>query len=329
MVTDADMHLTNVDEVYRAREITAPVTRVTPLLDDMRLDTAVNASVHVKAEHMQRTGSFKFRGIYHRVARCSGEQRARGIITMSSGNAAQALAMTARLFDCPCTVVTFPDTAATKLAAVRSLGAEVVFGGDTVDELMATCRELVERRGLQFVHPFDDPEVIAGHGSMALELLEAGGDYDAVLVPTSGGGLLSATALVYKQLSPGTRLFGVQPADACGIYRSFNAGKIVDDTPDTIADGLRAERPGVHNFALIQRYVDDILLVPDDRILPAMALVWNTLRTAIEPSAAVGIALLMSEAQRFRGMKVGVITTGCNVDPALLVTACQSPGGNN
>ena len=319
---EIELNLPGMDAVYRARERSGSVTRVTPLLDDVRLDAALGARVRVKAEHMQRTGSFKFRGLYNRVACLEDAQRARGLVTMSSGNAAQALALAAKLFDCPCTVVTFPDTAPTKLSSVRALGAEIVFGGDSADELLATSMALVEQRGLQFVHPFDDPDVIAGHASMALEMLEAGGGFDAVLVPTSGGGLLSATALVCKHLAPDTRIVGVQPADACGIYQSFMQGHIVSHEPRTIADGLRAQRPGERNFALIQRYVDDILLVDDAHILPAMALVWNTLRTAIEPSAAVGIALLMTD-RRFRGMNVGVVTTGCNVDPSLLVSACQ------
>jgi threonine dehydratase len=242
---------------------------------------------------------------------------------MSSGNAAQALALAARIFACPCTVVTFPDAAANKLASVRALGADIVFGGNTSSQLAATCHELCEQHGLQFVHPFDDPDVIAGHASMALELHETEEALDAILVPASGGGLLSATALAFKHLAPTTKVFGVQPEDACGIHKSFVAGKILSHEPNTIADGLRAQSPGIHNFALIQQHVDDILLVSEQSILRAMALAWDTLRILIEPSAAVGIALLMID-DRFRDMRVGVITTGCNVEPAMLVEARKS-----
>lgn len=284
----------------------------------------MGATVYVKAEHLQRTGCFKFRGIFHKVASLSDQQRANGLVTMSSGNAAQALAMAARYFDCPCTVVTFPDTVAAKLAPIRALDADIVFGGNTVDELYAACQTLVAERGLAFVHPFDDPDVIAGHGSLALELHDAVDTLDAVLVPTSGGGLLSATALVYKHIAPDTKIYGVQPADACGIYKSVATGKIVAHPPRTIADGLRAHQPGACNFALIERHADGILLVPDEHIPPAMALIWDTLRTAIEPSAAVCIAFLMAEKQRFSGMKVGVVTTGCNVDLSQLQTAYQA-----
>jgi threonine dehydratase len=314
--------LPSLDDVYRARELTRRVTRSTPLLDDLRLDQSLRTSVVIKAEHMQRTGSFKFRGIYHRVACLTNDQRKRGLVTMSSGNAAQALALAARLFDCPCTVVTFADAAATKLQGIKSLGANISIGGDTADELMKTSQELVAQHGWTFVHPFDDPDLIAGHGAIALEMIEQGSGYDAVLVPTSGGGLLSATALVFKSLAPETRVYGVQPEEACGIYQSFVSGKITSHFPNTIADGLRAQRPGEYNFALIKRFVDDILLVPEVDILPAMALVWNTLRTVIEPSAAIGISRLMTDRQ-FRNLKVGVITTGSNVDLSLLIRACE------
>lgn len=317
-----DEILPSLEDVYRAREITRQITRSTPLLDDLRLDQSLRCSVALKAEHMQRTGSFKFRGIYHRVARLTNGQRARGLVTMSSGNAAQALALAAKLFDCPCTIVTFADAAATKLEGIKSLGANVIIGGDTADELMETSQELVARHGWSFVHPFDDPDVIAGHGAIALEMIEQGSDYDAVLVPTSGGGLLSATALVFKSLAPETRVYGVQPEGACGIYQSFISGKITGYFPNTIADGLRAQRPGEYNFALIKRFVDDILLIPEEDIFPAMALVWNTLRMVIEPSAAIGISRLIRDMQ-FQNRKVGVISTGSNVDLTLVVRACQ------
>jgi len=315
-----DTPLPNIEDVLQARQRSGRAIRQTPLLQDIRLSEDLGVQVQAKAEHMQHTGSFKFRGIYHRVARLTPEQRAKGLITMSSGNAALALAMAAKIFECPATVVTFPDAAPTKIGPVADLGAEVVFGGQSGDELMRTCNNLVSEKGLSFVHPFDDADVIAGHGSMALEILESGETFDAILVPASGGGLLSATALVYKQRAPETRVIGVQPTNACGIFKSFNGGEIIGCDPDTIADGLRAQRPGTLNFELIQHYVDDVLLVEDEHIVPAMALAWNLLRIAIEPSAAVGLALLMTDS-RFQGQKVAVVSTGCNVDLSMLATA--------
>lgn len=288
------------------------------MLAEDSLAKTLGADVWVKAEHLQRTGSFKFRGIYNRVLALSEEERDAGIITVSSGNAAIAAALSARLEGISCIVIMPEWVVDAKLEAVKGLGAIVVKHGRSDPEMFAKADELIADKGYAVVHSFDQPEVIAGHATIGLELLEEAPNVDCVLVPTSGGGLISGICIGIKELRPDIRVVGVQPEGADGIRRSLDAGKIVPCTPvDTLADGLTGDAPGEGNFEIIKRYVDDVVLVSDDEMLQAMALIWKTLRTVVEPSGAAAVAAIARHGC-FRGRRIVAITSGANVDLDLL-----------
>jgi threonine dehydratase len=305
-------------DVRAARERQAGVIRRTPLLTDPRLDHAAGRPVAVKAEHLQRGGSFKFRGLDNKIASL-GEAARSGILVVSSGNAAQAAALSAHVRGIPCTVV-MPDQALpTKVQAVESLGATIVRGGPTSVEMFATGDRLAAELSLHQVHPFDQPEVVAGHGSLALEILEDCDRLGAVYVPASGGGLLAAVALVVKTVAPQVRVVGVQPVGADSVRRSLAAGRPVPvDAPiTTICDALTAQCVGSLTFDVISSYVDEIVLVDDEQAGAAMRTAWLAVRQAIEPGAATSLAALLAAPPSADGLDVAVLSGG-NVDLELL-----------
>jgi threonine dehydratase len=272
----------------------------------------------VKGEHLQRGGSFKFRGLDNKIASLGAAARD-GILVVSSGNAAQAAALSAHVRGISCTVV-MPDKALPmKVQAVESLGATIVRGGPTSVEMFATGDRLATERSLHQVHPFDQPEVVAGHGSLALELLEDCPDAGTVYVPASGGGLLAAVALVVKGLAPHVRVVGVQPVGADSVRRSLEAGApvAVDAPITTICDALTAQCVGALTLELIAAFVDDVVLVDDEQVCAAMRTAWLTLRQAVEPGAATSLAALMAAAGPTTGVDVAVLSGG-NVDLGLL-----------
>jgi threonine dehydratase len=310
--------LPTMDDVYSAREAQDGRVRRTPMLTDPRFTREVGRPAAVKAEHLQRGGSFKFRGLDHKIG-ALGEQALEGILVVSSGNAAQAAALSAYVRGIPCTVV-MPDQALPmKVQAVESLGAEILRGGATSTEMFATGARLVEERSLHFVHPFDQPEVVAGHGSLALEILEDQPDVRTIYVPASGGGLLAAVALVVKAVAPTVRVVGVQPVDADSVRLSLAAGHPVPvERPiTTVADALTAQRCGDLTYQLISSYVDDVVLVDDEQICTAMRTAWLTLRQAVEPAAAAAVAALQLGQDGTAGVDVAVLSGG-NVDLGLL-----------
>jgi threonine dehydratase len=308
----------SLDDVRAAHERQVGVIRRTPMLTDPRLDRAVGRRAAVKGEHLQRGGSFKFRGLDNKIASL-GDAAKDGIVVVSSGNAAQAAALSAHVRGIPCTVV-MPDKALpTKVQAVESLGATIVRGGPTSVEMFATGDRLAAERSLHQVHAFDQPEVVAGHGSLALELLEDCPDVGTVYVPASGGGLLAAVALVVKSLAPQVRVVGVQPVGADSVRRSLDAGRPVPvDAPiTTICDALTAQCVGSLTFEIIKTYVDDVVLVDDEQACAAMRTAWLTLRQAVEPGAATALAALMAADKTGDGTDVAVLSGG-NVDLGLL-----------
>lgn len=306
-----------VADVWDARRALQGVVRRTPVFREDLLDEAVGAAVHVKAEHLQRTGSFKVRGAYNKVRSLSPEARARGILTVSAGNAALGAAFAARAHGIPCRVVMPARPVQAKLDAVRALGAEVILHGTSTTEMFARAEELMAEHGYSFVHPFEQPEVIAGQGTIGFEILEDVPDVDTIYVPASGGGMLAGVALAVKALAPRVRVIGVQPQGAPSIRLSLDAGAVTESPPvDTLADGLIARRCGALNFAIIRRLVDDVVLVSDDEILDAMRLIWRTMRTAVEPSGAAALAGACRD--RRAGRSRVVVTSGANVDLDLL-----------
>ena len=301
-------------DAARAR-IAGAVVR-TPVWRSDELDEALGCSVWLKCEPLQRTGSFKLRGATNAVRALPAGTR--GVVAVSSGNHAQAVAYAGRAAGLPVTVVMNADANQAKMAATLGYGAKVVSEGvdPTTREEMA--RDLAQREGLALVHPFDDWNVIAGQGTATLELLEEVPGLDAVVTPIGGGGLLSGAALACRQASPGTRAYGAEPAASPDAQRSLAEGRRVrlDYAPVTISDGARTVQVGERTFAVLSELCAGISLVDDDAARAAMALVWRTTKLLIEPTSAMPVAALMAGA--VPGERVGVVLSGGNVDAAAL-----------
>ncbi|MFC2078178.1 pyridoxal-phosphate dependent enzyme [Candidatus Bipolaricaulota bacterium] len=301
-------------DVHEARERIAPFAHRTPVLTSSTIDAACGGTVLFKCENLQKTGSFKFRGASNAVVSLSPEERARGVYGHSSGNFAQALALAAKLHEIPAHIVMPENSNPSKVAATRGYGARVIFCPPTHEGRWTVAEQIGRETGAVFVHPHDDLVVIAGQGTGVCELIEESGDLDLVLVPVGGGGLLSGTLVAAKHLLPRARVVGCEPAGADDAARSLESGKrIVDFTPNTVADGLRTPL-GENTFEIIRELVDEILVVPEDEILPAMRFVWERMKIVIEPSSAVAVAPLLSRSLDLRGLRVGVILSGGNVD---------------
>ncbi len=301
-------------DVERARGTVAPHIHRTPLLTSRSLGERIGAPAYLKAENLQRTGSFKPRGAVNAVACLSAERRARGIVTMSAGNAAQAIAYAGRTVGTS-VIVVMPEIAPrTKVEATRGYGAEIRFVAD-VTKLMPVVREL-EAGGRYFLHPFDDENVIAGNGTVALEILDDLPDADLFVVPVGGGGLISGIAVAVAARRPHARVIGVEPEGAPGMRRALDAGKVVHlDTVKTIADGLAPPFAGEHTLAIAQRLVSDVILLSDEEILEGLRFVAARARLLVEPSGAAAVAALLSRKLRARaGERVVAILSGGNVD---------------
>jgi len=291
---------------------------VTPVATSRTLDARVGARVFLKCENLQRIGAFKFRGAYNAISRLSEEERARGVLTFSSGNHGQAVALVGRLLGVETTVVMPIDAPALKREATEGYGARVVLNDPAATRREEVARELQTRHGYTIVPPFDHPAVIAGQGTAALELLETAGALDRLLVPCGGGGLLSGSAIAAKGVAPGCRVIGVEPELADDATRSFRTGTLQTvHNPPTIADGTRTPSLGRITFPLIQRWVDDMATVSEAAIVEAVRFCFERLKLVVEPSGALGLAALLAGAVPAKG-RVGVILSGGNVDGALM-----------
>ena len=303
------------DDVTAAAHRLAGIAHRTPVATSRTIDERLGARVVFKGEHLQRGGAFKFRGAYNALVQLTPEQRARGVLTYSSGNHAQAVALVCRLLGIPATIVMPQDAPAVKLAATRGYRAEVI----TYDKHQTTrevlAHEIADARGLTVIPPYDHAHVIAGQGTAAKELIEDAGPLDVLLVPCGGGGLLSGSAISIDALVPDCRVIGVEPALADDAMRSFKTGILhTVSNPDTIADGARTPSLGALTFPLIRRHVDDMVAVSDEAILSAMFFVWERMKLLIEPTGALGVAALFDGAVPVAGLRVGVILSGGNVD---------------
>ena len=286
----------------------------TPVLTSSTLDAMFGTRLFFKCENFQKAGAFKFRGACNTVISLSQDDARRGVATHSSGNHGAALALAARLRGIPCRVVMPRNAPRVKKAAVAGYGAEIDFCAPTLAAREASLEAIVARTKAVVVHPYDDSRVIAGQGTVALELLDALPDLDLVLVPIGGGGLAAGTALTVKSLSPETRVIAVEPEGADDAYRSFRAGeRLPSVAPQTIADGLLTS-VGVRNFELVQHFVDDIVTVGDSATVRAMRLMWERMKIVVEPSAAVPLAALIEERIEVRCERVGIVLSGGNVD---------------
>jgi len=304
-----------LSDIRSARERIGDRVHHTPVLSATRLGARVGAVLHHKCESLQKTGSFKVRGALNRLALLDDAARARGVITVSAGNHAQALAWASRDAGVRCTVV-MPTTASrTKVDASRGYGAEVILHGTSGMEAFARAHELSVERSLTFVHPFDDDAIMAGQGTVALEILDQLGEFDDVIVPIGGGGLIGGIAVAIKESRPSVKVYGVEPTGAAVMRKSLDAGYPVRlDSMKTIADGLAAPMAGELTFAIVQKYVDDVVLVEEDEITSAMRELLFSAKLLAEGGGAAATAAVLSGRIPAGGRRVVAVVSGGNID---------------
>ena len=309
-----DLPVTYADVAAAAERLDDVVHR-TPVHTSRTVNARVDADVHFKCENFQRTGAFKIRGGYNAVSQLSPEAQARGVVTYSSGNHAQAVALAGRLLGVDATIV-MPETAPqVKLNATRGYGAEVVTydPDETVREELG--QRLAEERGLTLIPPYDHPDVVAGQGTVGDELFRQVDDLDALLVCCGGGGLLSGCALAARHHAPDCTVIGVEPAAGDDATRSFHSGELQTvDTPDTVADGARTPYLGDITFPLVLEHVDDMVTVSDEALVHAMHYLWERMKIVVEPTGALGAAALLDGVVPGRSRRIGVVVSGGNVD---------------
>ena len=308
-----DLPVTIADVERAAARIAGHVHR-TRLVTSRRLDALLGCRLVLKCENLQRTGAFKARGAHNAVLALTDAQAARGVVTHSSGNHAAALALAAATRRIRAQIVMPENAPEAKIASVRRLGGEISFCAPTIAAREAAAAAIVAEHGATLVHPYDDPLVIAGQGTAAVELIADAGPLDAILAPVGGGGLMSGTAVAARHLLPRIRILATEPAQADDACRSWRSGeRLPGPPPDTIADGLRTTLGG-NGFVILRALLDDFATVGEESIVAAMRLVWEMTKLGIEPSAAVPVAALMERRFDLAGCTVGVILTGGNVD---------------
>lgn len=312
-----DLSVTLAD-VRAARERIAPYVHRTPVLSSRQLDARVGSRLAFKCENLQRVGAFKARGAFSRLTLLTPEERARGVVAFSSGNHAQAVALAARTLGVAATIVMPADAPAAKLAATRGYGARVVVYDRAAESREGIARRIVGEEGAVLVPPFDDDAVIAGQGTLALELFEEVPDLEVVVTPCSGGGLLSGVAVAARGLSPEVRVWGVEPEAGDDMQRSLAAGHPVEiPLPATIADALQTTRPADRTFAIVRALCAGVLTVSDHELRQAMAAVASRMKLIVEPGGAAGFAaVLAGKVPDLAGRRVGVVLSGGNVDLA-------------
>ena len=303
-----------LDDVAAAAERLREVVNHTPVITSRTLDRLTNGSMKLKAENLQRGGAFKFRGAYNKISSLAPTQIKRGVAAFSSGNHAQAVALAARLLGGRAIILMPEDAPVAKVDATRSYGGEIVTYDRYSQDRSVLGRALADERGLTFVSPYDDPLIIAGQGTVALELVESDGPLDVLLVPVGGGGLIAGCATAAKGLNETTRVIGVEPEAGDDTRRSLRAGRRVTiSVPRTIADGQQVEVPGELTFAINKDLVDDVVVVSDEEIVAAMVFAFDYLKTVLEPSGASALAAAMTGKAKLEGSRTGVILSGGNV----------------
>jgi threonine dehydratase len=273
------------------------------------------AQVFFKCENLQRIGAFKFRGAFNALSQLSPEERRRGVLSFSSGNHAQAVALAGKLLGIRVTIVMPSDAPAVKIEATRGYGAEVVLNDKRKETREEVAERIVRERGLTMIPPFDHPQIIAGQGTAAKELIEDAGALDVLLVPCGGGGLISGCAIAARQLSPKCRVIGVEPAAGDDATRSFHEKRLITiQVPQTIADGARTTSLGSITFPLVLKYVNDMLTVTDEELLRTMFWLWERMKIVVEPTGALAACAVLQKKLNLETRRVGVILSGGNVD---------------
>ena len=309
-------------EIREARERVSAVVAITPMEDSRFLSETLGQPVHLKAENLQRTGSYKIRGAYNLLAQLSDDDKSRGVVAASAGNHAQGVALAARELGISATIFMPLGVALPKLQATRGYGADVVLHGSIVDETLQAAAEFAQRTGAVLIPPFDHPKIVAGQGTLALEILEQLPEVANVVVPVGGGGLISGIATVFAQLEPElgrkVRVIGVQASNAAAYPPSLAAGApLTVATLPTIADGIAVARPGTLNFDIIRRAVDEVVTIEDDETAKAIVVLLERAKLVVEPAGAVGVAALLAGKLDLEGPTV-VILSGGNIDPMIM-----------
>lgn len=291
-----------------------PYAHHTPVFQSKWFNKQTGAELYFKCENFQKVGAFKFRGACNAIMKLPEHEGKKGIITHSSGNHAQAVALAARMNGYKATIVMPKNSPAVKVNAVKEYGAEIVFCENSIVSREETAQAIIQKTGATFIHPYNHPDVIAGQGTAAIEFMDEIPDLDVILVPVGGGGLISGTAIAAKAIKPSIKIIGAEPELADDAFRSFQSG-IIEPVlrTDTVADGLRTSL-GTLTFFVIREYVDDIVTVSEASIIRDMRTVWERMKIIIEPSCAVPLAAIMDEKVKIKGKKVGIIITGGNVD---------------
>ena len=311
MTATIDNQLVTLSDIKRAAEILSPVAIRTPLLYDDVLSEKLGVEIRYKPECLQRAGAFKFRGAYNYLHSLPEDLREKGVVAPSSGNHGQGVAMAAKLFGVPATVVMPTNVTAAKRAGAERLGARIVLAGTTTQDRAEKAKEICEAEGMTLVHPYDDPMIIAGQGTVGLEIAEDLPDVEMVLVPVGGGGLSAGVATAMKLVVPGVKVVGVEPVSAPKLYRARQEGTPVRlDATGGLADGLQAIEIGGRPFHHHQAYIDDVVLVDDDPLPGAMQHLMDRMKVVVEPSGAITVAALMTGKVKPAGVTVAVLSGG-------------------
>ncbi|HAT1644583.1 TPA: threo-3-hydroxy-L-aspartate ammonia-lyase [Raoultella planticola] len=311
------LNLPDYQDVEAAAHRIAGLANKTPVMTSRTVNEEMGAEVFFKCENFQRMGAFKFRGAMNALLQFSEEQRKAGVVAFSSGNHAQAIALSAKLTGIPATIVMPEDAPAAKVAATRGYGGTVVTYNRYTEDREQIGRDLAERHGMTLIPPYDHPHVIAGQGTAAKELFDEVGELDALFVCLGGGGLLAGSALSARALSPACSLYGVEPEAGNDGQQSFRSGRIINiDTPKTIADGAQTQHLGKYTFPIIQQNVSDILTVTDNELLVSMRFFAERMKLVVEPTGCLGFAAARARTQTLKGKRIGIIISGGNVDIA-------------
>jgi len=304
-----------LDDFRQARARIAPHVKHTPLLTSRQLAERTGYDVRLKAEVFQRVGSYKIRGPLNKFALMSEEDKRRGVVCSSAGNHAQGVALAARIHGIRAVVCMAENATPSKVAATRGYGAEVVLHGTIWDEANEKARELVRTQGLTYVHPFDDAELIAGQGTLGLEIVDDWPEVDAVVVPIGGGGLISGVAMAVKSHNPGARVIGVESSDGPAMKRSLEAGRLETIDCNTVIDGLRVRRVGEHTFSVVQRFVDEVVALPDREIFETVVWIMERCKLVVEGAAAAPVAALLAGLVNLPpGSRVAAVLSGGNAN---------------
>jgi len=319
------INLPTFDDVAAASERINGQAHKTPVMRSRIVDEEFGAQLFFKCENLQRTGAFKFRGALNSLSTLSSEQRKAGVVAFSSGNHAQAIALSARILGISATIVMPQDAPAAKVAATKGYDGNVVLYNRYTEDREQIGRDLAERHGLTLIPPYDHPDVLCGQGTAAKELFEEVGSLDVFFVPLGGGGLLSGCALATRALSPDCRLYGVEPEAGNDGQRSFRTGSIVHiDTPKTLADGAQTQHLGQVTFPIIQRDVDDILTASDAELVDCMSFMATRMKLVVEPTGCLGLAAARQMKAELKGKRIGVLVSGGNVDMARFASLLAS-----